>query len=119
MYLDLLRQYYGHDLNVVKIDDVQAGLWMNASVSFFSFEGLNFPLSNSVASLLIEKLRAGDAKVKKGFDARFSEDSDDITSYHLLRKLGIDLASPEPYQAYFRRLSFLMADLEKLIEDKP
>ncbi len=102
---------------MVTIDDVHAAQWMNSPVSFFSFEGLNFPLSNSVGSLLVEKVRAGDAKVKKGFDARYPGHIDDITSYDLLKALGVNLASQDPYQAYFRRLNFLIAQLEQLVAE--
>ena len=118
IYLDPMRQYYGHDKGVVRVDEVQAAQWMNTPVSFDSFDGLNFPLSNSAGSMLVEKLRAGDAKVKKGFEARFSNDSDDITSYDLLKQLDIDLTSQDPYQAYFRRLNFLITELEQTLADK-
>jgi len=115
MYLDLLRQYYGHEKNILMIDDFQAAQWIDIAVSFYSFEGLNFPFANAVGCMLVEKVRVGDTKVRTAFYQRLGADSDNRTSYDLLKQIGVDMTTGEPYQAVFRRMNALMGELEKLL----
>lgn len=118
IYLDLLRQYYGHDKNIVTVDDTLAAQWMNIAVSFSSFEGLNFSFANAVACILVEKVRAGDAEVRKAFYRGRGNESDNRTSYGLLKQIGIDAAGLGPYQAVFHRMNFLLDELERMLKDK-
>lgn len=114
MYLDLLRQYYGQDKGIATVDDVFAAEWMIFRVPFLSYEQDFWPPAMAAACLLVEKLRAGDANARKGMHQVLGRGDLDLT-YPLLLEAGIDMTTPEPYQAVIRRMNTLMDELEGLL----
>ncbi len=112
LYLKLLRQYFGEGPN--QVDDVFATEWMSVRLPFGSFETLNWPFAMAAACSLVEKVRAGDMKARRGFDEVLGRGESDV-SYDLLNEAGVDLNTPEPYNAAIRRIDRLLDELESLL----
>jgi oligoendopeptidase F len=98
VYLDLLRDYYGHGRGtaVVDDDDVFADGWMIFSgVPFESYEHQGWPVASAAAACITEGLHAGDKNALLAVDGVYGAlDSD--RSYDLLKQVGIDMANRAP-----------------------
>jgi oligoendopeptidase F len=109
-YGALLREYYGGE-DGYRVPGYAQLAWMSEPYLFYGYINQHFPPATAAASLLIERLRKGDAPARRAFDGvRGRLDSD--FSYDLLAACNIDLASAAPYQALFRRMDHLMTELE-------
>jgi oligoendopeptidase F len=113
LYLKLLRQYFGEGQG--EVDDTFATEWMSVRLPFASFETLNWPFAMAAACSLVEKVRAGDLKARRGFDEVLGRGESDL-SYDLLKQAGVDLNTPEPYNAAIRRMNRLLDELESLLK---
>jgi oligoendopeptidase F len=114
MYLDLLREYYG-PADRLAIDENFSAEWMVESVPFASYEHQFWPPAMAAACLLTEKLQAGDVGARKAMDEALGRGDLDL-SYQLLSPAGIDMTTPEPYQAAIRRMNFLLDELATLLD---
>ena len=114
MYLDLLRQYYG-PADRLAIGENCSAEWMVESVPFVSYEHQFWPPAMAAACLLVEKLQDGDPVARKAMDEALGRGDLDL-SYQLLKPVGIDLATAEPYQAAIRRMNFLLDELATLLD---
>jgi oligoendopeptidase F len=101
LYLRLLHSYYGDDFNI----DGEFGLsWISEPYLFYGYIFQHFPASMASAALLVDRVRAGDARAIRGFDqVRGRIDSD--YSYDLLNAAGVDIATSVPYDAAYARMS--------------
>ncbi len=117
MYLEILRRYYGHHEGGATVDEIFAADWITSDVSFFSYEHLFWPPAMAAACLLMEKLDAGDPDARKAIHEVVGRGDSDL-SYDLLLQAGIDMAKPEPYDAFIRRMKMLMDELEELLDGK-
>jgi oligoendopeptidase F len=108
MYLDLLRQYYG---DAVDVDDSFAREWMTFSVPFLSYEHQFWPPAMAGACAIFERLQKGDATARR-FDQVQGRGELDL-SYHLFKQIGVDMATPAPYEAVIRRMERLESELAR------
>ncbi len=114
MYLARLRQYFGHNEGVAEIDEVFGAAWITNDVSFAGSEHLLWPPSMAAACWLVERLRAGDDKARRGFHQVLGRGELDLT-YTLFRQVGLDLAAPTAYEALARRMNALLDELENAL----
>ncbi len=110
LYLEVLREYYGPN---VLVDDALAAEWMTLSVPFLSYEDQFWPPALAAGCLIVERVRAGDSKVR-AFDQLLGRGDLDLT-YQLLERIGIDMNSSEPYDAVMRRMNARMDEVERLL----
>lgn len=113
-YLKILRDYREDRASGLDVDPMFAGEWMDNGLAFYSFEDQNFPLAMAAGCSLVEKARRGDARARNGFTGVRGRIGSDF-SYDLLKAAGIDLATPEPYEAAMRRMKLLLDELEALL----
>jgi len=114
-YLQLLRRDYGHENRITSVGDVWAGEWMTFPVPFSTYEHQFWPPSIAAACALLERTDDGTALLQKAVTELFRRGEDD-RSYGMFRSIGIDLATPTPYEAVIRRMNRIMNELEPLLE---
>lgn len=114
IYGDLLKKYHGHDEGVLLIDDVYATEWAYIPHFYYNFYVFQYATSMSGAAWFSEKLLAGDVKTRDAFiDVLKAGGSDD--AYEILKKAGLDMATPDPYRATARRMEDIMNRIEALL----
>jgi oligoendopeptidase F len=116
-YLDILKRYYGHDQGVTKIDDLYGIEWAYIPHFYYNFYVYQYATSIAASSLFAEDILAK----KKGAVDRYlglleAGGSDD--PYLLLKSAGVDLASPDPYDATARRMDKIMDQMEAILAKK-
>lgn len=117
IYLDLLKRYHGHDQNVVKIDDLYGIEWAYIPHFYNDFYVYQYATSISAAAYFAEGIEKGDTALReKYFTMLKAGGSDD--PYEIVKRAGLDMASPAPYRAIVARMNRLMDQLEAAMAEK-
>jgi len=115
MYGELLRRYHGHDEGVLTVDDAYTVEWAFIPHFYYDFYVYQYATSIAASSLLAEEVLGGvDGASDRVLSLLRAGGSD--YPYELMRRVGVDLASPEPYRALLRRMSGIMDEIEALLE---
>jgi len=114
-YLELLRRYHGQDQGVMTIDDDYAVEWVFVQHFFYNFYVWQYSTSIAASSLLAKEVLAGEeGAVDRYLTLLKAGGSDD--PYLLLKRAGVDMASPEPYDALAERMDGIMDEMEAILD---
>jgi oligoendopeptidase F len=117
MYGEILRRYHGHDDGVVIIDDLYANEWMYIPHFYYNMYVFQYATSKTAGTALYNKIvNEGAAGVKNYKDLLRAGGSD--YPYVLLSNAGVDLATPEPYEALVKKMNAVMDEMEALLDEK-
>lgn len=115
-YAELLKKYHGHEQGVMTIDDAYSMEWAYIPHFYYDMYVFQYATSISGAAWFAEQFLAGDIEVRDAFiDSLKAGGSDD--AYSILKTAGLDMASPEPYQAIIKRMDDIMNRIEVLLEE--
>ena len=115
MYLELLKRYHGHDKGVVTIDDLYGIEWAFIPHFYYDFYVFQYSTSIAAATKLAEKISSGDQDAQQDFINLLKAGGSDYP-YDLMKETGIDMASPEPYQALITRMNNIMDQMEAILD---
>ena len=117
IYTDILKRYHGHDEGVVVIDELYTNEWM--FVPHFYYNMYVFQYATSITAgtaLYVNMLENGQNGVDNYKNLLRAGGSD--YPYKLLKAAGVDMATPEPYQAIVARMNATMDEMERLLDIK-
>ncbi len=114
-YLALTRHYYGHDLGVTRVDDFIQGEWGGIPHFFLGYYVFQYS-TGLVASLALAErvLHGGPAEAGRYLDVLRAGGSDYPLA--VLKKAGLDMATPEPTRTALNHFDNLVGEMEKLVE---
>ena len=113
LYLELLKRYHGDAQGVVHIDDLYGIEWAYIPHFYNDFYVYQYATSLSAAAYFSHAIAAGDTKVRDTYLGVLKSGGSDYP-YDILKKAGLDMASPAPYQAIVARLNMLLDQMEAL-----
>jgi len=113
IYLDLLKRYYGDAQGAVKIDDLYGIEWAYIPHFYTDFYVYQYATSLAAAAYFSHGIAAGDTKMRDTYLGVLKSGGSDYP-YDILKKAGLDMASPAPYQALVARLNMLLDQMEAL-----
>ncbi len=114
IYCDLLKRYHGEAEGVMKIDPTYCIEWAYIPHFYRNFYVYQYATSITGAALLAERIETGDPKQRDIFLDLLKAGGSDYP-YDLYKKAGIDMATPEPYQALVARMNKIMDEMEALL----
>ena len=115
VYLELLRAYQGHDTGACVVPDLFAIEW--ACVPHFYYDYYVYQYATGIVaanSLARDVLTGSDGAQQRYVQFLGSGGSDYPLA--LLRRAGVDLQSPAPYEATFRAVDLKLDALEALLD---
>ena len=121
IYLDIVRQYYGHDRGVCQVDPVIAYEWAYIPHFFYNFYVYQYATS-VVASTAIANGIRDEAKLDppgtRRRDAYLRMLSSGSSKYpiDLLKDAGVDMTTSAPFQAAIREMNAVMDQMEQLLK---
>jgi oligoendopeptidase F len=116
MYGELQRAYHGHDKGVLTVDDLYNVEWAYIPHFYYNLYVYQYATSIAASSLLVERVRRGEpGAVERYLELLASGGSE--YPYDQLVEAGVDLATPEPYEALMRRMGAIMDEIETLVTD--
>jgi len=113
IYLDLIRRYHGDAEGVMKIEDLYGVEWAYIPHFYRDFYVYQYATSISAAAYFAEGIEQGDTALRTRYlDMLKSGGSDD--PYLVVKKAGVDMATPAPYRALVHRMERLLDELDAL-----
>lgn len=116
IYCDLLKRYHGDAEGVLKIDPTYCVEWAFIPHFYRNLYVYQYATSITGAALLAERISSGDVAQRDVFLDLLRAGGSDYP-YELYKKAGIDMASPEPYQALVKRMNAIMDEMEALLAE--
>jgi oligoendopeptidase F len=117
MYGDILRRYHGDPNDgtqgVVKIDDVDTIEWAYIPHFYNAFYVFQYATSTAASSLFADSVIAGEPGAKERYLGLLRAGGSDYP-YELVKKAGVDLATPAPYQSIVARMDRIMDQIEAI-----
>ena len=120
LYLGLLRQYYGHDAGVVKVDDLYGAEWAFIPHFYRNFYVYQYATSMiggmSLADGMIGKAAVESGKAQPNREAYLRLMSAGSSKYpiELLKDAGVDMTTSEPFNAAMREMNRIMDEMERI-----
>jgi len=111
IYAELLRDYHGQTDGVLTIADDYTIEWAYIPHFYYNFYVYQYATSVAASSLLVERLRQGEPEAADQFLALLASGGSEYP-YEQLVEAGVDLASPEPYEALMRRMNSIMDEID-------
>jgi oligoendopeptidase F len=113
LYLDLAREYYGHEAGACVVDDVIRAEWAYIPHFFGNFYVYQYATSFIASTALAEKVIAGEPGAAESYLELLQSGGADYP-IDLLRKAGVDMTTRAPMDACIRRINQVMNEMETL-----
>ncbi len=117
-YLELTRLYYGHGKGIVKVDDFIRNEWAGIPHFFMNYYVYTYSTGIIASMALSEMVLNG--KDKDGNREKYIEFISSGNSRHsleILKKTGVDMTTAEPFNKAFKRLNYLVSEMEKIVKE--
>ncbi|MDB5681754.1 MAG: oligoendopeptidase, partial [Sphingomonas bacterium] len=111
IYLDLLKRYHGPK---VVVSDTYASEWAYIPHFYNSFYVYQYATCISAASYFAQSIRKGGAKERDNYLSVLRAGGS-AYPYDILKRAGLDMASPAPYQAVVATFKDTLDQVEALI----
>jgi oligoendopeptidase F len=111
LYLGILRRYHG---DAVKIDDLYGIEWAYIPHFYNAFYVYQYATSIAASSLFAQRIVAGEPGAREGYLDLLRAGGSDYP-YELVKRAGVDLAQPAPYQALAARMNAIMDRIEAIL----
>ncbi|MCX6584037.1 MAG: oligoendopeptidase F [Candidatus Aminicenantes bacterium] len=112
-YLELARFYYGHDKGVVEVGDYIRDEW--ASVPHFYRNYYVYTYSTGmIASMALSDMVLNGKQPEREKYLAFLKAGGSGYPLDTLKLAGVDMNTPVPYQAAFKRIDELVSEMEKI-----
>jgi oligoendopeptidase F len=114
IYGAILKKYHGDAEGVMKIDDRYAVEWAYIPHFYNSFYVFQYATSIAASSLFADAILKGEPGARTRYLELLEAGSSDYP-YELVKRAGVDLATPAPYQALVARMNRIMDEIEAIL----
>jgi len=118
LYLDLARQYYGHEQGVVNVPEFLAVEWAIIPHFYYNYYVYQYSTSVAAASLIFQKITHGEAGALDNYYTHLLKAGGSDNPVKLLQGAGADMTRPEAYAALMQRANGYMDEIEKFLDQK-
>jgi oligoendopeptidase F len=118
LYLGLLRQYYGHDRGVCKVDDLMAVEWAYIPHFYYDFYVYQYATSLVASTSLAKAIREEAARREtRRRDAYLAMLRSGRSRYpiDLLRRAGVDMTTSAPFDAAIAEMNATIDEMERIL----
>jgi oligoendopeptidase F len=113
IYLALLKRYHGDAQGVVRIDDAYGLEWAYIPHFYDDFYVYQYAASVAAAAYFSHAIGGGDTKTRDVYLGVLKSGGSDYP-YDVLKRAGLDMASPAPYRAVIARMDGILDRMEAL-----
>jgi oligoendopeptidase F len=115
LYGEILKKYYGHDKGICYIDDLYCVEWAYIPHFYYNFYVYQYSTSFTASTALAEKvINKEKGAVEKYLDFISSGGSD--YPIELLKKAGVDMTTPEPFDKTMQAMGRTMDEIELILK---
>ncbi len=113
IYGEILRRYHGEAQGVMKIDDIDTIEWAYIPHFYNAFYVFQYATSIAASSLFADEVLANEPGARERYLGLLRAGGSDYP-YDLVKKAGVDLASPAPYRSIAARMDRIMDEIEAI-----
>ena len=117
LYEKITRRYYGHDQGICIVDSSVRAEWAYIPHFYYNFYVFQYATSVTASSALSEQVLGGDKGVTKKYLEMLHSGGSDYP-IELLKRAGIDMTTPVPFQLAMKKMNRVMDEMEKILEKK-
>ncbi len=125
-YLEIARQYYGHDKGICRVEDLLAVEWAYVPHFYYDFYVYQYATSMVASTSLARAVREEAAKAGTGGkhprrDAYLKMLSSGSSKYaiDLLKEAGVDMTTSTPFDAAIAEMTSTMEEMERILARQP
>jgi oligoendopeptidase F len=121
MYLDIVRKYYGHDQGVCSVDALYGTEWSYIPHFYRNFYVFQYATSMVASTALANGIRddlAHKSTAKRDAYLKMLASGSSDYPVELLKKAGVDMTTPAPFNASMKEMNAIMDEMEKLLAAK-
>jgi oligoendopeptidase F len=115
LYMDITKQYYGHDKGVCIIDDYVGHEWAFIPHFYRNYYVFQYATSFTASAALSEKVLAGDKAATQRY-LTFLSAGGSKYPIQLLKDAGVDMTTPEPLNLTVKKMNRIMDEMEKILD---
>jgi len=115
MYGDLLRKYHGHEDGVLTIAPPVDMEWAYIPHFYYDFYVFQYATSIAGGALLVRRVLEEGPTARENLLEVFRAGGSDHP-YDILKRAGIDLATPAPHRALIARMEAVMDQIEAILD---
>lgn len=113
IYGEILRRYHGDSQGVVRIDEPYTVEWAYIPHFYNSFYVFQYATSIAASALFADAILKGEAGARERFLNLLRAGGSDYP-YDMVKRAGVDLATPAPYRAVIARMNRIMDEIEAI-----
>ncbi|HLP18215.1 MAG TPA: oligoendopeptidase F, partial [Bacteroidota bacterium] len=113
-YLQILRDYYGHDNGTMIVGDQYQNAWSSVPHFFYNYYVFQYSTGMIASMALSDAVLHGTERDRERYLTLLKSGGSDFP-LTLLKSAGVDMLSPEPAAAALRRFDMLVGEMEKLV----
>jgi oligoendopeptidase F len=114
-YLELARYYYGHDQGTVDVGDYIQVEWASIPHFFMNYYVYTYS-TGMIASMALSDMVLNGGKAEQEKYLAFLSAGGNGYPLDILKKAGVDMTTPAPYEAAFKRFEELVSEMEKIVK---
>jgi oligoendopeptidase F len=118
LYLKLVRDYYGHEQGVCRVDDLMAVEWAFIPHFYYNFYVFQYATSmvasTSIAKAIREDQQAGGTRVRDAY-LRMLAAGGSKPAIDLLKEAGVDMTTSAPFDNAIAEMNSIMDAMEKIL----
>lgn len=115
LYLDILKTYYGDAEEVMVIDDLYGIEWAYVPHFYYNFYVYQYATSLCAATAISAKILSDGQAMRQQYIADFLSAGGSDYPIPILKRIGVDLTSPEPYDLTFKEMDRVIDEIEALL----
>lgn len=117
MYLDMVKEYYGADQGICKIDKYIEMEWAFIPHFYYNFYVYQYSTSFTASIALAEKVMSGDSNALKRY-IDFLSAGGSKYPIDLLKDAGVDMTTSAPFDKAIESMNKVMDEIEKILDKK-
>lgn len=113
-YCDILQRYLGASDGVVGVDAAYCVEWAYIDHLYSPFYVYQYATSLAASALFAQRIQAGEPGAQKRYLDLLRAGGSDYP-YDLVKRAGVDLATPAPYRALVARMNEILDEIEAIL----
>ena len=114
IYGELLKRYHGHEQGVMTITEREMIEWAYIPHFYYNFYVYQYATSIAGAAYFVDQMKSGGDKAREIYLDFLKAGGSDYP-VEILKNAGLDMTSPEPYNAVIDRMDAVMDEIEAIL----
>jgi len=115
MYLEILKDYYGHDKGVTTIDDIYGIEWAYIPHFYYNFYVFQYATSLCAAAAISEKILAEGDKMRDKYLKEFLSAGKSDYAIPIMKRIDVDMTTTEPFELAIKKMNKIMDEIEEIL----